>query len=116
MIHRSDKDLLRLAGGTALLRAVAWSVIGLVLYGATAMMPNLFAGLAGASLEVLTCKPPKDCNIRSAPVTLTYPSSRYHSIQWPTGTLRCSVQPAAASGAATPGRRSTSSILLIPGT
>jgi hypothetical protein len=52
MNRRSGKDLLLLAGGTAVLLAVAWSVIGLALYGSSAMMPNLLAGLAGASVEV----------------------------------------------------------------
>jgi hypothetical protein len=45
-------NLLLIAGGLAVLLTVIWSAIGIVLYGADAMMPNLLAGLAGASLEV----------------------------------------------------------------
>lgn len=52
MNRRPGKDLLRLAGGIAILLAVAWSALGITLYGSNAMMPNLLAGLAGASLEV----------------------------------------------------------------
>ncbi|SFR27543.1 hypothetical protein SAMN04488564_11197 [Lentzea waywayandensis] len=51
MNQKTTKNILVLAGGTALVSAVVWSTVGLVLHG-NDMTPNLLAELAGVSLEI----------------------------------------------------------------